>query len=652
VSRPDLLALTPESVTALANAGLVKRALREIGEGAGPTLEETDDGVVHGKFADGAHAKLLPGKTLKESPCTCGAPNVCRHRVAVALAYKAWFEAKHDGGPPPESARLPDVWSPAEITDAQIEKAIGKRLERARQLVKKGVLVTVEPGAVPAAKLPACTVRFLVPRDVAYARCDCAEQGGCEHQAIAIWAFREAGNVTAPTVVSLGGTTTRRSYEDLDAAVALARDVLLAGVAGTLPAANRFAQVRTRAEDGKMLWIASALEELELVLDGYRSRSALYSSAKVLALLTEIEARSRAARAESAELPERFVLGEDEAPETLLDHVRLVSLGARLRADGRSRYADVFLADPDTQTVLVLGKRWDFKEKEAPEEGPVLARRSIASRLSLHQIAHGQLVSKAVKRRANRSMELATSRAVQTSVTPQRGEWGQLPSPILVRDMTAHLESLRARPPAMLRPRVLADDVHVVAVKAVEDVVYLTAEQMVVATLVDEADHPFTATIAHRSVAPHAVDAATTALRGPVRFVAGELRRGRFGMALDVTAIAGEAVVVPDLATAPAAANDPLPRHEARVRADVLGDALRTTFAALEEAVHVGVKSLDEHALRRMAAAAARLEEVGLTTLGKHLSEAHASAKSGDAKAAVRAVLSGALRAQLTQDAR
>ena len=43
MSRKDLLALTPEAVAALANLGLVKRAQREIAEGNGPVLEETDD---------------------------------------------------------------------------------------------------------------------------------------------------------------------------------------------------------------------------------------------------------------------------------------------------------------------------------------------------------------------------------------------------------------------------------------------------------------------------------------------------------------------------------------------------------------------------------------------------------------------------------
>ena len=61
VSRADLLALTPASVAALANLGLVKRAQREIAAGEGPELAEDDAGVVTGRFKDGVVTTLVPG---------------------------------------------------------------------------------------------------------------------------------------------------------------------------------------------------------------------------------------------------------------------------------------------------------------------------------------------------------------------------------------------------------------------------------------------------------------------------------------------------------------------------------------------------------------------------------------------------------------
>src|SRR6185312_15394399 len=106
------------------------------------------------------------------------------------------------------------------------------------------------------------------------------------------------------------------------------------------------------------------------------------------------------------ELPPGVILGTDEAAETRLDHVRLVSLGARLEADGSSRAAEVYLADPDSGIVLVLAKRWTFAEGEEPLDGAALGERAIAPRIGLATLARGQMVSRGVKRQANRAMAL------------------------------------------------------------------------------------------------------------------------------------------------------------------------------------------------------------------------------------------------------
>jgi hypothetical protein len=595
--RADLVALSPEAVIALSNAGLVKRALREIAEGQGPALEELEDGTVIGTFADENVARLVPGKTLHETPCTCGAPRTCRHRVAVALAYKGWAGAH---------ATI-ESWSPAEIDDAALERALGSRkLERARAAAKKRLLVTVEAGEPPTARLPACTVRFLVPRDVAYARCDCAEQGACEHLALAVWAFRLAPRGDG-VVVSLGPEKAR-SERPFDEWAELGRDVVLGGIANGPALTQRFARARARARDERLVWIGSLADDLERVLDLYRARSALYSTGRALALVTELEARMRAVSREG-ELPHRYLLGEDEAPETLLDHVRLVSLGARVLADGELRTAHVYLADPDTATVLVLEKRFVLEEGSVGT-GPALARRTIAPRISLGQAAHGQIVSKVVRRRANRSMTLAGSRTAQTSVTPQRGDYGELPPPILIASLEAHLAAERARPPAFLRPRVLAENVHAVAIGEVHDLSYLPAEQALVAIVRDRAGAPFFVRVVHRAAAPHAVDAAAAALAGPVRFVAGELTRGPHGPTIEPTAIAGAELVVPDLAGATESA--PLARTAIKETTDPIDQAIGSAAAALEELLLVGLRHTDPGLEARFRALADRMDAVGL----------------------------------------
>ena len=63
MTRTDLLALTPDTLAALANRGLVKRAAKDLDAGAGPDLEVTGDHTVHGRFPDGTETRLPPGTT-------------------------------------------------------------------------------------------------------------------------------------------------------------------------------------------------------------------------------------------------------------------------------------------------------------------------------------------------------------------------------------------------------------------------------------------------------------------------------------------------------------------------------------------------------------------------------------------------------------
>jgi hypothetical protein len=654
VSRADLLALTPEALASLANLGLVKRAQRELNEGAGPKLLEEEDGTVVGTYADGVVARLPRGATLKDSPCTCGATGVCRHRIALALAYAPWHAQEHAGAPPP-SARVASNWSPAEIDDATLERALGARvLERARVTMQKGLVATVEYDAVPAAKLPSCTVRFLVPRDVAYARCDCAQAGGaCEHLALAVWAFRAVKEASAaPVVVALGGGGSRAASPGhaaaLDDVLLFARELLAAGVGDTAPVPARFARLRTHLARARMTWMHSLVVDLEIALEGYHKRSALHGTREIAALLVELAARARAGRAAASELPPRFVLGEDEAPDTLLDHVRLVSLGARIRADERARFADVYLADPDTKLVLVLRKRWDFAPDEELQEGPALARRPVAAKIKLEALAHGQVVSKVVTRLANRSIELGTSRVAQTSVTPQRGDWDALPAPLLVRDLAAHAEAVKRRPPRVLRPRVLAEEVHAVEVSAVRDVVYSAAEQKLVAELVDGAGHPFLLVLRHRRAAPNAIDTTAAALARPVRYVAGELRRGATHWELEPLALAGDALVVPDLAGPVLSALE-----AGRVlapREDPLDAALTRAEAALEELCNTGLGARSRAALGRAAEAVKKLDDAGLSALADRLRAVTERAGAGEPAAAADAWLDAGLRLALTRE--
>jgi hypothetical protein len=643
MSRADLLALTPESLASLANVGLVKRAQREIAGGAGPAVCEDADGVVTGTFKDGVVARLVPNKTLRETPCTCGAAGVCRHRIAVALAYRD-LHAGARAEPVPA-----DAWSPADLDDAHLEAVVGPRvMARARALTGEGLLAEVDGGPPferpPSVQLPTCGVQFLVPRDLSYARCSCAQGTGCEHVVVAVWAFR-ASRDAGVRRVSLGTATTAGS-DGWGEALALSREILSHGVAqSTGDVVQRFARVRVGLSRAGLVWPLTIVEDLEQQLEAYRTRSMRYRARAVADLVTELELRARAVRG-GGELPAAFVAGTSEADDTLLDHIRLVGLGARVQADGRARQADVFLVDPDAGIVLVLRKRWEAEPSDGAMDGPALARRPIAARATLGALAEGQVVSKGVRRRANRSLTIGTSRVRDTSVTPQDPDWGAFPPAILVRDFAAYAADQAAQAPQMLRPRVLAEHVRVIAVHTVRDVVYLPAEQELVATLCDGNGAAVRLSIRHRAVAPHALDAVGAALGKGLRFVAGELRLGPAGLQMDPAALVTDRLVVPDLAGSAAAWEAPhavrAPVHRA------LDAALVEAESTLEEAAQLGVLPPRADWFEHVAVARRHLDDAGLASVAARFAALERAARA-TAPGAVDAWLNASIRVALAR---
>jgi hypothetical protein len=645
MSRADLLALTPEGLASLANMGLVKRAQRELAAGEGPAVSEDADGVVTGTFKDGVVARLVPNKALKDTPCTCGAAGACRHRIAVALAYREQHARAGTDG----SAR--EAWSPGDLDEAHVESVVGARvMARARALVAEGeVLAHVDEGSPPArppsVQLPTCSVQFLVPRDLAYARCSCAQGTACEHVVLAVWAFR-ASRGTSVRQVSLGKARSAGD-EAWAEALALGRDILKQGVSRmTADVGQRFARARSGLGRARLVWPLTLLEDLELQLEAYHARSARYRARAVADLVTELEARARAVRGGRGELPPAFVAGSNEADETRLDHVRLVGLGARVEADGRARLADVFLADPDGGIVLVLRKRWEVEPQDGAAEGPGLARRPIAARATLGAVAAGHVVSKGVSRHANRSVTIGTSRVRDTSVTPQEPDWGSLPPSILVRDLAAYAAEHAAQPPKMLRPRVLAEHLRVVAVAGVSDVVYLPSEQQLVAALSDDRGATVRLVVRHRAVAPHALDAVGAALGDGLRFVAGELRNGPAGLEIDPVGLVTRQLVVPDLV--PSAAKWEAP-HAARAHVrSPLDAALAEAESVLEEGVQLGLAPARGDWLARVASARKRLDDTGFASVAERFSGLERDA-GGGTDGAIEAWVEASLRVALAR---
>ncbi|MBX3249172.1 MAG: hypothetical protein KF901_18480 [Myxococcales bacterium] len=665
--REDLYALTPEAVAALANVGLVKRALRELEAGQGPSLTEESDGTVIGTFPDGVVARLVPGRPLRDVPCSCPAMGVCRHRVATALAYRA-FASSASGAH--EGAREPDFepWSPGELDDAALATLGRRPLEEARAARRRGVVAVVRrprPSEPATVELPSCTVRFLVPRELAYARCDCRVGIGCAHVALAVWAFREADTrdreALEQTVEVRDARAEAVDESPLEVAVSLARHLVVDGVANAREAlGQRFALARSELGARGWLWPESALEALEASLARYRSRSARYTPEDVLDLVVELEARRRAvARSAGVALPAAHVLGKGERHETALDHLRLVGLGARGVSEGTTRGVEVLLADPDTGAVLVHTKSWDFAaDAEVPSISELGRRRAAGT--SLAQLAAGQVVTRAAKRRANRAVLFGNARGA-TSVTPQVGDWDRLPAPLRAESVAALLRERETRPPHALRPRVLADDVYVLPIAGVDDVRWDPATQRLVAVARDLEDTLVLVVREHRAHAPDAEDVLAAALSGRFgapRYLAGEVHVRGGAVFFDPTAVVAGEVIVPELRAWEPRDGERAPIARGALPPDA-GDELERARGLLAEGVQLGLRDLSGAARARLGELSRALERGGLSRTANVLERAgaaleHARVVSDEASwdDAAAAWIDAGLRVELALEAR
>ncbi|WP_326769139.1 hypothetical protein OG978_35460 [Streptomyces sp. NBC_01591] len=607
-ARPDLLALTPETLAALANRGLVKRATKELDAGTVPALTTDPDTTVRARFDDGTTTALPPGTGLDEGNCSCAAPGVCRHLIALVLAHQRGAEADPDSAP----AAFTD-WSPGSTDDAALTDAVGARpVAAARRAFERGYAAVVHRPSPdhpePRVELPTCMVRFPVPDEIAYALTDAAAALRGEVVALAVWAFRAAdaaGTDERSVPVQVGGRTTAPATAPpaLDAAVGLVDELLAEGVAHVGPVhGGALARAGAALTAGAMHWPAGAIAELTDQLTAYADRSAHYRPESVAALLTEVHARRRAA-------DHPGVLGTREAGDTPLRRVRLVSLGCRVHGTGQSLVSDVYFAHPGAGTVLVLRKTWTAPEGKELSAHQLATRRVLATPLG--SLATGSLVSESVRRTPSHALTVARGRLGTTTITPVGAAWTELPEPLLVRDLTALTAGWDGRPPRLIRPRVEAEAVHVVALSEVESIGYDPAEQRLEAVVRDAAGTRALVASEYRPECPGALDALADALEDGATHISGSLHRSGGGVRIDPLGVLTPAgTVVPDLA-----AGDGSTALAAVVRrpSDPLTTVLDEAISAMSAVPHSGLRHLNVPARARIDEAATALSRTGLT---------------------------------------
>ncbi|MFD7735876.1 hypothetical protein ACFV6F_36505 [Kitasatospora phosalacinea] len=663
--RADLLALDADTLAALANRGLVKRAARELEAGAGPSVALGADGEVSAAFPDGSRTALPVGVPLEGGTCSCPAPGVCRHLVGLVLAYQAQARTEPPAAEPPTAgaptttlpaaeptdpahtdpepthtrpahtrpthtrptdarpagpresapaaAQLP--WSPAEFDDAALLAAFGRpALAAARRAWERGVRATVQrmdaEHPAPSVELPSCTVRFPVPHSLNFALSGATSARHGELVTLATWAFRAADEEGTPSGTARtvgGGEPSRRAQaaaeDPLAAVAALAEELLRTGTARTGPVLQaRLARAEAALASASAHWPAAAAAELRVQLAAYADRDTRYDPDRVAELLAELLARHRAA-------DRALALGSGESAVTQLRRTRLVALGCRVSGgSGPERCAEVYLAQPDAGIALVLRKRWTLAEGQAGTGAELAGRRLLGH--SVRALAGSNLVSESVSRSAGRTVTVERGRIASTSVTPLGDAWASLPAPLLLQDAAARLRALGGRPPRLVRPRIEAENAHVLAVAEVGPLGYDPARQRLEATVRDAAGTAVLVSAEHDALCPGRIDALAAALEsGTLSHVSGLLRQAAGRPVLDPLAVrTGAGLVHPDLA----AEGEPHPFDALPpVVTDPLTEALTAARTALAELARTGLDAALPH---HLAPAAAHLRRTGLRT--------------------------------------
>lgn len=658
--RADLLELSPEALTALSNAGFVKRAQKDVAEGKLPQIEQQADGTVTARYSDGTVTTLAPGKPLRQAVCTCPATGLCRHRVTLVLAYQAHAGTAADAAP---DAAAP-AWCPSQFADAVLALPRAT-LEQARRLAASHPVIRLSAAEPPGARLPMCDVRFLSRTSLAMARCDCQQGENCAHVAAAVWAFaqgqrRHSGfdtitlELELPSADGAALAPAAPSAPDLAAAqtqalvFALANRLWLDGTSqNPLALEAPFEQATQSAARLGWSWVAEGLDQLRLGVAGQHARSSGADPARLLHLLTTLVARVLAARAASAEgarpaIPARQILGVGIKGEVALDHLRLVPLGSNCWSDDSDEGVRMIWADPDTQAVTVLEKRWPLAPAATPGSaaGAAIRQRRLLG-MPLHRLGASQIVTKAAKRRANGMITIGAT-ASQSSVLPlTSAAWDGLAAPLRQPDLPALRAYLRGLPPDFVRPLQAIEHVHVLPLAAVIDCTWDAASQTLNATvLVGAAEHDdgeleqantLLLQLRHDPAAPAAVDSLAAALAGehgvPVA-IAGSVtaRSGNFCMT-PFSVLTTEGLVVPHLAATGAARA--LPGTSA-TDADGLNELLERTGEMLAQCLRQGLRHQGRSAIDRAREHGAALSAAGLFRCADAFIAAFDAAKDGD----------------------
>lgn len=603
--RPELLELTPQALTALSNAGFVKRSLKELENGNVPEISHENDALI-ATFSDGVRTQLANGQALKEAQCSCGANGMCRHRVMLVLSYQRLCATT-------QSTEKEEEWDPA-IWLEELATLPDATRKRAQALVAKGITIELfcAPGEIPSARLPMSDMRFYSRSSIRFARCDCIESTLCEHVVLAVQAFVQAKAQQAELThliwqmrsehvtssddpfASEEGKTCRQYVQQLSQAL------WLSGISQPLIHYEAaFSRAQQAAERCSWRWVSESLRQLRASVDAFHARASHY-----------------------------------HAGEAKLDHLRLVSLGMRCWQDIEHYGLRIWFTDPDTGSILHLSRSWPRSEQE---NSPAATRRLFSFQAGA--LAGGQIVSQAAKRSADGELLLATRNRLSSVVPLSPDAWQMLSAPLRQPGIVALREYLRQRPPACIRPLNQVDNLFILPVAECISLGWDSSRQTLDAQVIsgEGEDNLLTLSLPASACSPFAVERMAALLQqtdDPVSLVSGFVE-GQLTLEPRVMMTKTRAWAL-DAETAPVA---PLPSASVLPVPSTAHQLLMRCQALLIQLLHNGWRYQEQSAISQAELLANDLSAVGFYRLAHVLGQF----RNTESEARVEAMNNGVL---------
>lgn len=488
MSQHALLALTHEDLILLSNKGTLKRALRELEQGAVSLLSiahEAEASRIVAQWSDEVTCTIDLDEPLDRASCTCPSPRCCRHILRTVLHY----QQQRQGEPLSDQEA---IWSPltGDMT-RMLATAPKEVIAAAKRLLHGGEVLRVWAGVKPVAMFyrSGHAVRFMAREELRFTRCSCGESPPCVHSVAGVMARQWPARGAYIETFSEDEAQQQRERAQLEQVMQLLERWFCMGLnAAPREALQRLKRQARALEAADLERPAQLMEAFAAHAMRYLERDpSLHLHAQV-EHVGELVLRCEALMAPEAEVARSLLRGLGASGSVKIGATTLIGLGAQVQLDERAQrlsalYFDTLRRRPVALSVVTHKPAADEpQEAQWPAEHALLATLQTRLGLPFYELAQRQLVVAQAKLIDGAQLEVQDRDA---AAYHQELSWHELGEPIYHEDVESLTQQLDAQPPSALRLGRALEDLYVLRVARVSQVSFNDRLQRVEARLED-----------------------------------------------------------------------------------------------------------------------------------------------------------------------